>query len=65
MQSPNLLNTGQAADMIGIRPETLRQWRMVGAGPAFLKLGRLVKYRPDTVSPWIARLEDQTITSRS
>jgi hypothetical protein len=64
MQSPNLLNTGQAADMIGIRSETLRQWRMVGAGPAFLKLGRLVRYRPDTVSQWIASLEEQTITGR-
>jgi hypothetical protein len=65
MDTPTLINTADAAQMIGIRPETLRQWRMIGQGPSFLKLGKLVKYRRSTVLQWIDNLEEQTITSRS
>ena len=65
MDTPTLINTADAAQMIGIRPETLRQWRMIGQGPSFLKLGKLVKYRRSTVLLWIDNLEEQTITSRS
>ena len=64
MESQNLLDSNQVADMIGIRPDTLRQYRHLGTGPAFVKLGRLVRYKPDTVLEWIASLEEQTLKSR-
>lgn len=34
-----LLNNAQAASLLGIAPNTLKYWRHVGRGPAFLKLG--------------------------
>lgn len=33
------LNSEQAANMIGIKPITLRIWRVHGKGPKFVKLG--------------------------
>ena len=65
MNTSILINTHEAAQLIGIKPETLRQWRMNGPGPSFLKLGKLVKYRRSTVLQWIDGLEEQTITNRS
>ena len=34
------LTTRQAAEMLGILPQTLRKWRMEGKGPAFNKSAR-------------------------
>lgn len=64
MESQHLLDSNQVADMIGIGPDTLRQYRHLGTGPAFVKLGRLVRYKPNTVLEWIASLEEQTNKSR-
>ena len=36
----------QAAERLGVSRFTLRAWRQQGRGPAFLKLGRAVRYRP-------------------
>ena len=33
-----------AAALLGLRPQTLRLWRVRGCGPRFLKIGRLVRY---------------------
>ncbi len=59
-----LLNTEKAAVLCGLKPGTLRQMRMVGTGPSFLKLGRLVRYRPETVAAWVAELPERKMTSR-
>ncbi|HEU0162620.1 MAG TPA: helix-turn-helix domain-containing protein [Rhizomicrobium sp.] len=41
-----VLTTTEAADLMGISPRTLEDWRWKGIGPAFFKLGpRLVRYR--------------------
>ena len=42
-----LLTELQTADLLGLKPATLRHWRWVGDGPAYIKLGRSVRY--DTV----------------
>lgn len=39
---------------------TLAQWRWRGFGPAFVKVGRLVRYSPETVRAWV---ESQTHSS--
>ena len=39
-----LLNTREAAKVLGVRPRTLEHWRSVGAGPAYSKIGRAVRY---------------------
>lgn len=39
-----LISTEEAADMFGLRKNTLEIWRVNGKGPKFFKIGRSVKY---------------------
>jgi len=41
---------------------TLRKWRMTGAGPRFVRLGRAVRYRKATVEAFLASREYATTT---
>jgi excisionase family DNA binding protein len=52
-----LLTPEQIAQYFGISEGTLANWRSRGVGPAFLKVGKAVKYREEDVSAW---LEDNT-----
>lgn len=38
---------------------TLRNWRSDGRGPAFIRIGRDVRYRIDDVDAWLAQLSDE------
>ncbi|MCY1705855.1 MULTISPECIES: helix-turn-helix domain-containing protein [Pannonibacter] len=40
-----LLTEREAADFLKISHRALQAWRVRGAGPAFVKVGRLVRYR--------------------
>ena len=40
-----LLSNGKAAEFLGVSPLTLPRWRWSQTGPAYLKLGRSIKYR--------------------
>ena len=42
----NLINTAQAAEILGLRPNTLEIWRHRHVGPNYMKLGRRVLYDP-------------------
>ena len=46
------LNTDQAAERLRVSPRTLEKFRVVGAGPKFFKIGRLVFYTADTLENW-------------
>lgn len=51
--SNTFLDSNQLAERIGVQTGTLRAWRMAGiTGPAFVKFGRLVKYRLSDVIAW-------------
>ena len=39
-----MLNTHQAAAALGLRPQTLAEWRTRGIGPRYRKYGRAVRY---------------------
>lgn len=39
-----LLSTEEAATVLSVQPCTLEKWRHIGRGPAFRKIGRLVRY---------------------
>lgn len=43
-----LLLPQQAAEILGVKVQTLAEWRLNGRGPPFIKLGRAVRYRPET-----------------
>jgi predicted DNA-binding transcriptional regulator AlpA len=48
-----LLNERQVADSCAISVLTLRKWRTEGRGPRYVKIGTLVRYRPEDVDAWI------------
>lgn len=43
----NYLNENQTAEILGVTPKTLQQWRFYSRGPAYYKFGRTVRYRPE------------------
>ena len=59
----NLLTTDQAATLVRVKPATLKIWRMKGAGPAFIKVGRLVRYRRATIERWLNNLPERQMTA--
>lgn len=46
------LNTAQAAHYIGLAERTLETMRADGAGPAFRRHGRFVRYHIDDLDDW-------------
>ena len=49
-----LLNDDQAADLLGIRPQTLAVWRMTGRHSLpFVRVGRAVRYRMSDLLAWL------------
>lgn len=56
MLEANLLTSDQLAERIGVAPGTVRQWRMRGEGPPFIKHTKkangMVRYRLADVVEW-------------
>lgn len=50
-----LLDTGEVATILHIRPSRLARWRREGYGPAHIRVGAHVRYRPSDVQRWIDR----------
>jgi predicted site-specific integrase-resolvase len=40
-----VVQTDEAAQILGIAAGTLRKWRVYGTGPRFMKMGKAVRYR--------------------
>jgi predicted site-specific integrase-resolvase len=49
-----LLNTDEAAPLVGVEPKTLANWRCIGTGPAFIRAGRKIVYDPTDIEKWKA-----------
>ena len=51
-------NTRQAATFIGMKPQTLREWRCAGNGPTYFRLGSPLKgrclYKLTDLEEWLA-----------
>jgi hypothetical protein len=62
-----LVDTGEAAKLLGLTITTLRRWRTAGAGPRFTKLGTgrsaPVRYRLDWLGEWIELNSSRTYPS--
>jgi predicted DNA-binding transcriptional regulator AlpA len=60
-----LLNTPETADRIGTSISYLNKLRCAGGGPVFVKMGRLVRYRPEDVDAYLdARRRTSTSDTR-
>lgn len=50
-----LLNEREAADFLGLKPNTLAAWRSTGRyGLPFLKVGKPVRYRLADLEKWLS-----------
>jgi excisionase family DNA binding protein len=45
----------ELATELGIPVKTLAEWRSRGLGPAYVKVGRHVRYRREAIDDWEAR----------
>jgi hypothetical protein len=48
-----LLTEDEAADSLRISVRTLQAWRLKQAGPAFIRVGRAIRYRHGDIKDWI------------
>ena len=59
--SKNLLNDIQAAEFLGMKPQTLRNWRHQRKGPDYIKFDHSVRYREEDLRDFVeARLINPT-----
>ncbi len=53
-----MMNQRELSDSIGVAERTIAQWRYLGRGPKYHKLGGHVRYDPAEVQAWI---EENTV----
>lgn len=53
LKSPRDLSEAEAAERSGLAPSTLAKMRSRGEGPAFVKMGRRIRYPEDKLLAWI------------
>ena len=52
--------TGQVAGLLEVHPTTVKQWRVDGKGPVYLRIGKKVRYRLEDLEAFI-----QIVTPRA
>ena len=57
MQVMDLISEADLAAARGVCVRTIQRERAQRVGPAFIRLGRKVFYRPEAVSDWLLRKE--------
>jgi len=50
-----LMDGHEAARRLSMGESTLRKLRLLGTGPRFVKLGRMVRYRPADLDEWASQ----------
>ena len=50
---PEYLATIQAAEFLGVSKQTLALWRSDGKGPAFVRIGNVVRYAKCDLRDWM------------
>jgi predicted DNA-binding transcriptional regulator AlpA len=53
LRESRLLTEDAVAEQLGCSPALLRKWRRVGGGPAFCRIGRLVRYSEADIAAYI------------
>jgi predicted site-specific integrase-resolvase len=48
-----LLSSADVAEWLDVSERTLEFWRYVGKGPAYVKVGKRVRYRPADVEAFL------------
>ena len=55
----NLLTETEVAERLKVSLASIRRWRLEKRGPTFVKMGALVRYRPEDLDNWLASLSAQ------
>lgn len=53
----SLITPATLAERLGLTERTLSEKRITGTGPAFVRLGKSVRYRPEAVDEWLLSQE--------
>jgi len=53
MNNLNVLNEREAAALVGCSVALMRKWRLFDEGPAYCKIGRLVRYRQEDLNAFL------------
>lgn len=48
-----LLTSQQVADALGVKIDTVEKWRSKKRGPAFIRVGGYVRYRPSAIESYL------------
>jgi len=51
-----LLTEEEVAEQLHVSVASLRRWRLERRGPQFIKVGSLVRYRPEELETWLTAL---------
>lgn len=51
-----LMTEQDVSKKLNVSVASLRRWRLRRCGPAFVKVGCLVRYRPEDLDAWLASL---------
>ncbi len=52
-----LLSVKDVALRLGVRPAKVYQMAQLGEGPPSIRLGKLIKYRPEALEEWLKEQE--------
>ena len=61
---PVLLTEIQTAEVLGLKPQTLRSWRLTGEGPRYRKIGAAVRYHPTDLEEYIQQASRQNTSDK-
>jgi len=51
-----LMTEDEVSKALNVSVASLRRWRLEQRGPLFVKVGSLVRYRPEDLESWLAGL---------
>ena len=49
----NLMTEEQVSKLLHVSVASMRRWRLEKRGPAFIKVGSLVRYKPEDLELWL------------
>ena len=52
-EEPRWLTPDDLSNLLQVSPGTVANWRSQGKGPAFKRIGGVVRYNPQVVDAWI------------
>ncbi|WP_277959355.1 helix-turn-helix transcriptional regulator [Frigoribacterium faeni] len=53
----SLITPATLANRLGLTERTLSEKRITGTGPAFVRIGKSVRYRPESIDAWLLAQE--------